>query len=367
MWYFFSACSYIYCLFLRKYQLNMKVENQIEAFLKLSEMLSDFVEGKKDKYGLEEICYRAENHNLWFTQKFIRLAMESISQMLNRTDMELLVNRYHLSLRPQKPKTIAVISAGNIPLVGFQDFFYVLISGNKYLGKLSQKDAILLRKIAEILVDLDAGFDSLIAFETELLKGFDAVIATGSNNSKRYFDYYFGKYPSIIRANRNSLAILPSDRQDDMYRELGKDIFYYFGLGCRSVSKLFVPRNFDFVKLLDQFQEFEYVKDTTKYFNNYEYNKSVFLLNKIPHFDTGFFLLTENSAIVSPISVVHYEYYDELEEVRNILNNQKDQLQCVVSTEDKGGFYVNPGQTQHPNLLQFADNVDVLEFLTQNF
>jgi len=251
--------------------------------------------------------------------------------------------------------------AGNIPMVGFHDLFTVLISGNKVNLKLSSKDDILIKKIIDILIMVKPEFKNYIKIENSHLKNFDGIIATGSNNTSRYFESYFRKYKNIIRKNRISFAILNGMESSEDIQNLGKDIFTYFGLGCRNVSKIFIPRNFNFSFLLENFKNFEFVKDHNKYKNNYDYNKAIFLLNNISHFDNGFVLLKEDKSFFSPISTIFYEFYDNLENLEFNLQFRKEEIQCVVGSSLKLKN-VNFGETQKPNLWDFADNIDTLEW-----
>ena len=253
--------------------------------------------------------------------------------------------------------------AGNIPLVGFHDFLSVLISGKVFKGKLSSQDEFLLPFLADKLIDIAPDFQSKIIFVSHLLKDFDAVIATGSNNSARYFDYYFGKYPHIIRRNRNSIAVIIGNETKEQMEKLADDVFLYFGLGCRSISKVFVPKGYDITLILDAFQHYAYLHEHTKYFNNYEYNKSIFLLNKVLHLDNGFCLLTQRDTYASPVSVLYYEEYDQLEVLEQRLMMEKEQVQCIVGGEKVNIEHENFGNSQYPALSEYADNVDIMSFL----
>jgi hypothetical protein len=217
--------------------------------------------------------------------------------------------------------------------------------------------------VAEKLVSIEPMFETKIGFESHVLKGFDAVIATGSNNSARYFDYYFGKYPHIIRQNRHSVAIITGNEGTDRLKELGKDVFNYFGLGCRNVSKVLLPENYPIPQLLDQFQSYYSILQHNKYVNNYEYNKSLYLINKQAHLDTGFLLLVENTALSSPVGVLHYEYYSDLNTAIRQLKTMEDQIQCVLSEEKGVNNAIIFGESQKPGLMDYADNVDVMRFL----
>ena len=344
----------------------MEISKRIEAFARLGEAIRDFLgEEATPIYGatLSAAVKRASVVNPWFTEEFVRMALSSWAEVLTAEKLYSFVAGRKFS--SQKPRRVAVITAGNIPLVGFHDFLSVLISGNIFVGKLSSKDNILLPALASVLIDLAPAFEGRIIFEKELLKNFDAVIATGSDNSARYFDYYFGKYPSVIRRNRSSVAVIHKGDGEAVYRELGKDIFYYFGLGCRSVSKIYVPEDFEFEPFMNALNAFENIAENTKYFNNYEYNKAVFLVNRTEHFDTGFLLLKEDESMSSAVATLNFEYYENEEALYRNLMLQKHKLQCLVSSKFDGDIVVKPGKTQFPALTDWADGINILEFLEQ--
>ena len=253
--------------------------------------------------------------------------------------------------------------AGNIPLVGFHDFLSVLISGNKYIGKLSSKDTVLFEAIIDILVNINPGLKSKIQLEKSTLKNFDAVIATGSNNSSRYFDYYFGKFRNIIRQNRNSIAVLTGNESGINLKKLADDMFLYFGLGCRNVSKIYIPENYDLTKLLPYFEGYSYLSDHNKYFNNFEYRRAIYLLNKEPCFDNGFSLFINSQQLAPPISVIYFDFYKNLHNLYNEILAQSGQIQCIVSEEDVFKERIDFGKTQEPGLMDYADNIDTIEFL----
>lgn len=309
---------------------------------------------------ISDALHTASYSNPWFIKPYINMAIKNIALMLQYDKLESWVSEYRFS---KKPKCIALIMAGNIPLVGFHDLLSVILSGNKAIIKLSSKDQILLPILKEILVDLNSDFEDLIVFENELMKNFDAVIATGSNNSSRYFEYYFGKYPSIIRRNRNSVAIIHQNDEKEIYKLIGSDILTYFGLGCRSVSKLYFPKGFEIPKFIKELSDFKFIADNFKYFNNYEYNKSIYLINGIPHLDNGFLIFKEDQSLASPVSVVHYEFYNDEYQLLSELKNQESLIQCVVSSKFEGVNIVKPGKSQSPELHEWADNIDVLRFL----
>lgn len=350
----------------------MSLAERANAFIELGNLLGQFVRGEfhgNDLKLFSEISsaiHESKIHNQWFTESSQMMAIKAISENLSSQSIAEYIAAMKIDT-PSSPKRIGVVMAGNIPLVGFHDFFSILISGNVFIGKLSSNDGFLLPLIANILIEIDSRFKDLIVFEPHLLRGIDAVIATGSNNSARYFIYYFGKYPSIIRKNRNSVAVIHEPDDADVLRRIGDDVFSYYGLGCRNVSKLLVPTQFDLNKILDAFMDFSFVRENNKYFNNYEYNKSIFLVNKVKHLDAGFLIFTEDSRYSSPISVLHYEFYENIVDVQNKLIIDSDRLQCVVSSKPLKLSTVKPGETQKPTLLEFADNVNVMSFLESLF
>jgi hypothetical protein len=304
--------------------------------------------------------------NSWFTEESVSFAMKNLGQILKVTTLEKWVKRYDPKLFEQKkPKTIGVIMAGNIPMVGFHDYLSVLISGHKLIAKLSSDDNILLPVIHNLLLKIEPAFRSTVTFAEGPVSGFDAVIATGSNNSSKYFEFYFGKYPHLIRKNRNSIAVLNGNETDEELRALCHDIFSYFGLGCRNVSKLFVPRNYRFDRFFEAAQDFVEVINHHKYRNNYDYVKAVYLVNKTPHLDNGFLILKEDTGISSPVSVLFYEHYQSTHELKELIKMKSESIQCVVSNSNINFLKKNiqPGKTQMPSLWDYADNVDTMEFL----
>src|SRR5690606_22445298 len=270
------------------------------------------------------------------------------------------IDKYHF--KDTNPKKVAVIMAGNIPLVGFHDFFCVLLAGHKVLVKQSSNDKHLLPYLAKYLEQVAPGFKDYIQFTDEKLSLFDAVIATGSDNTARYFEYYFKGKPSIIRKNRNSVAVLTGNETDAELERLSHDIFRYYGLGCRNVSKLFVPKNYDFDSFFKAMYAWHPIINETKYANNYDYNKAVYLMSEFDMLENGFLMVKEDSSYASPIATVFYEYYDTLDTLKKKLTTDAEQIQCVVAN----GFIENEiafGETQNPNLNDFADGVDTLAFL----
>ena len=304
----------------------------------------------------------SQSHNGWFTPEQVYFAINSWANALTEENLDKWLSPYDFS--NVKPKTVGLILAGNIPLVGFHDFLSVLISGHKVLVKTSSNDQHLIKFLANYLISVNPEIENYITFTDGKLENFDAVIATGSNNTARYFEFYFKDKPSIIRKNRNSVAVLTGNETYEDLVNLGEDIFRYFGLGCRNVSKLFVPKNYDFQPFFKAIYEYKDVIFYEKYSNNYDYNKAVFLMSNFKLLDNEFLTLKEDSSYASPISSVFYEYYESLEDIKKQLENDSDQIQCIVSkdiVENSIAF----GETQKPNLWDYADTIDTLAFLQQ--
>jgi len=323
----------------------MKLSERIDAFAKLGNVLHSIEEGDKNT-----LFVQAGNSNAWFIPESCELALKGISKFLVKGDLGEWLKSYEMKTGPSKQ--VGVVMAGNIPLVGFHDLLCVLISGHRLAAKLSSQDTVLMRFVIEQLLKIEPRFGEQISL-VERMNDVDAVIATGSDNTSRYFEYYFRSKPHIIRKNRSSCAVLSGSETDQQLVDLGRDVFSYFGLGCRNVSKLFVPAGYDFSKLLDLWQVYEGISNHHKYVNNYDYNKSILLINGTPHLDNGFALITENEALVSPISVVYYQVGTP------DVNSEK--IQCIVGS---GSKQVPFGKTQEPGLADYADNVDTMKFLT---
>jgi hypothetical protein len=349
----------------------MTLKQRADAFIELGkQMKAVFAEEihtlspqQQDlKAVIEQVC----SSNPWFIPEFSRHAVRSISEMLNADSL----NRWLLeesTISPDEPlKRIGVVMAGNIPAVGFHDFLCVLISGNLIQVKLSSDDHLLIPAIARLLIAIEPQFETRIQFVSGKLEQIDAVIATGSNNTSRYFEYYFGKYPSIIRKSRSSIAVLSGNETTEELSGLLDDLFLYFGLGCRNVTKLYVPAGYDFIPLLDlSNSKADLLLSHNKYYNNYEYNKAVFLVNGTQHLDTGYLLVKEDTALHSPIGVIHYETYTSVNEVINTLASIDETLQCVVSKIEGISSAVRFGKSQQPALNEYADHVNTLNFLIQ--
>lgn len=333
----------------------MELERRIEAFARLGKFIATIEEEEKN-----HLRDKAKSHNGWFTQESVDFALEGILRYLDEEKIRKWLSAYPVPPENWTPRKVGAVMAGNIPLAGFHDALCILITGNILQAKLSSQDPFLPKYLFEQLLEIEPGFLSKIEI-TEKLAGFDAVIATGSDNSSRYFDYYFGKYPGIIRKNRTACAVISNNDGPEDFKNLGADVFRYFGLGCRNVSKLFVPAAFDFHSLIDAWKHFDHVMDNHKYANNYHYNRSIALVNQTPHLDSGFVLLLESEELVSPVSTIHYEYYDDPAAIR--MDTIRNKLQCVVSRD---GWFENSlpfGSAQLPELWHYADNIDTLDFL----
>ena len=349
----------------------MDLKQRITAFANLGQFLTDFLlkNPKTELQGIdfeklteefEAVIETAYRQNAWFTPEHINMALHSWAEALQEASLKNWLNKYRIT--NEAPKTVAVIMAGNLPLVGFHDFLSVLVTGHKLLAKLSSDDKLLLPFLAKVLTRLEPGFTDAITFTEERLTDFDAVIATGSNNTARYFEYYFKNKPHIIRKNRNAVAVLTGDETHEQLVALGNDIFGYFGMGCRSVSKLFVPKAYNFEAFFKAMFEHQEVINHHKYANNYDYNKAVYLMSLFPILDNEFMILKEDENFSSPISVVFYERYDSTKELKKLLNAKRKDIQCIVAA----GFEENEvafGQAQHPKLYDYADGVDTVAFL----
>jgi hypothetical protein len=302
-------------------------------------------------------------HNAWFTPESVLQAVTAIGHMLNPADLQTWISKYNLD-NDAEPKQVGLILAGNIPLVGFHDVLCVLASGNHALIKASSQDARLIKSVLERLVVIDGSFADQFSF-VERLANFDAIIATGSNNSSRYFDYYFGKVPNIIRKNRNSIALLTGDETAEQLHNLGHDIFDYYGLGCRNVSKMLVPKDYVLNFFFESIEDYKGIIHHHKYNNNYDYNKSIYLVNSDKHFDNGFLMLKQDERMASPLAVVYFDYYDDLASAQKTLQEQNENIQCIVTNAaiDVPNQVVTFGQSQHPALWDYADGIDTMEFL----
>ena len=348
----------------------MDLQQRINAFVKLGAFLSQFKQDdikKNDAVigndlffdGFKHQIKLAKEHNGWFTQNNILFSLESWSNALTNKAINQWTDKYNFN--SMDSKTVAIIMAGN-PLVGFHDFLSVLVSGHSVLVKQSSNDKHLLPFLAKYLEVIEPSFKGKIKFTEEKLEDFDAVIATGSDNTARYFEYYFKDKPSIIRKNRNSVAVLTGTETKEQLEALSDDIFRYYGLGCRNVSKLFVPNGYNFEAFFAAVYKWHSIIHENKYANNYDYNKAVYLMSEFDLLENGFLMIKEDESYASPIATLFYEYYENSNDLGRKLAASKDNIQCIVAK----GFSNNEikfGDTQKPQLWDYADNVDTVEFL----
>lgn len=343
----------------------------ITSFIELGQFLSQFKENsikRNEEVKNNDLFFdkmvglieSSQSYNGWFTPENIYFSLDSWSNALTEENLSKWLSNYDFS--NVEPKNVGLILAGNIPLVGFHDLLSVLISGHNAIVKLSSNDQQLIKLIVDYLIALDERFKEKIIFTEGKLENFDAVIATGSNNTARYFEYYFKDKPNIIRKNRNSVAILTGNESKEELIALGEDVFRYFGLGCRNVSKIFIPKDYDFKLFFEAMFTQGDVIHYEKYANNYDYNKAVFLMSNFKLLDNEFLLLKEDNGYASPIGSLFYENYDSLEDLHARLQNDNEKIQCIVSKELES-HHVPFGKTQKPELWDYADNVDTLSFL----
>ena len=334
----------------------MKLSERIDAFNELGERLNNLSPEEKGY-----LTNQAHSKNPWFIPENVQYTLKHITNSLKKENLIRWLEPYN----PEntKDKKIGVVMAGNLPFVGFHDYLSVLISGNKLLAKLSHQDEFLPKKITKYLIEIAPEYAERIEF-VDRLKNFDAIIATGSDNTSRYFEYYFSKYPNIIRKNRTSLAIISGNEDKDDLFMTGDDIFRYFGLGCRNISKFYLPEGYQIEKLIQSWEDWKEIINHHKYANNYDYNKSVFLMNQTPHLDNGFCLLQENEALFSPLAVIFYEFYKNNEDLNHKLNQWKGKIQCIVADHAWHPESIPFGMAQKPALWDYADNVDTMKFLT---
>ncbi|RTZ04901.1 acyl-CoA reductase [Flavobacterium bomense] len=349
----------------------MTLETKKSVFVELGKFLSQFSENNTLKNptvlhneaffdAFVDLIQLSQSHNGWYTPENVYFSIHSWAEALTEKNLNQWLSSYTIPI--QESENIALILAGNIPLVGFHDFLSVLITGNNVLVKTSSNDQHLLPFLAKYIIAVQPGLAKNITFVDGKLENFDAVIATGSNNTARYFEYYFKDKPSIIRKSRNSVAVLTGNETQEQLTALGEDIFRYFGLGCRNVSKLFVPKGYSFVPFFEAIFVYQDVIHYEKYANNYDYNKAVFLMSNFKLLDNGFLTLKEDQSHASPISSVFYEFYDDINELKTKLKLESEQIQCVVADrtiDDNVAF----GQTQNPQLWNYADNTDTISFL----
>jgi hypothetical protein len=344
----------------------MNLKERINILSKLNVIFTDLV-GEKDWSGFENglteseylvlknAIFNAKIYNQWFTKDSVFEAFNALLVWLDEKKLNDWLVKYKFT---DNPKTVAIIMAGNIPMVGFHDLISVFLSGHKVIAKLSSNDKILIPAIVNVMRILNPGVEKWIELTEEKLPKFDAVIATGSDNSALYFESYFGKYPHIIRKNRTSIAVLNGSETKEELKELGKDIFTFYGLGCRNVSKILIPKGYN----IDQFFEaiFDYgdIINHNKYANNYDYNKAVYLMNLVEILDNNFLILKEDDSLHSPLGVLFYQTYESKKDLDNYLELNKDNIQAIV-----GKDYIPFGQAQCPALNDYADGIDTMAFL----
>ncbi|GJH41081.1 acyl-CoA reductase [Capnocytophaga sp. HP1101] len=329
-------------------------QKNINNLVQLGELLSE-------TESFSDIFEKAEQQNSWFTRANVAFAFKSWSEALSENKVRKWLSAYEIP-KATTPKKVLIVMAGNLPLVGFHDLLCVLVAGHKAIVKLSSDDRVLLPYLMEQLKAFAPEWTASVVFTDDKVTDYDAVIATGSDNTARYFEYYFGKKPHIIRKNRHSVAVLTGGETTEQLQDLGKDIFLYYGLGCRSVSKLFVPEGYNFDLLFQAIYPYKDIIEEQKYANNYDYNKAVYLMSLYKLLENGFLLLKEDERYGSPIATLFYEYYTDKEALKGKLATDRKEIQCVVAdnfTEDEVAF----GQTQTPQLWDYADGVDTLGFL----
>lgn len=309
-----------------------------------------------------EFIEQAFYKNPWFTAENIKLSFNGLIRYLEEDKIRTWLKRYDFT--KVNPKNVGIVMAGNIPLVGVHDMICVLLSGNRLVAKLSSQDEILIPLIADELEKIDPEIKNYLKF-VDKLKEVDAVIATGSDNTSRYFHYYFSKIPNIIRKNRTSIAVLNGDEKPDELKLLGTDVFSYFGLGCRNVSKIFIPEGYDIKVLISSFENFNHLINHNKYNNNYSYQRSIFLVNMTKHLDSGFALYQQCENLVSPISIIYYDYYKDIDSLKNLLLPIKNKIQCIVSRPGLFDESVKFGNAQNPEIWDYADNIDTMKFLCE--
>ena len=340
----------------------MNINERTELISEIGEFLKNYLDEKYDNkkddnlIEFEKVIKKAQSNNSWFTDENIKINLTYWSKKLIKTNLNQWLSKYNL--KDTSRKNIAIIMAGNIPLVGFHDFICVFLAGHNSIIKLSSNDKYLI----PFLLNLVKFPSDKVVYLDGMLKDYDAVIATGSDNTSRYFEYYFKNKQSIIRKNRNSIAILDGNETDEDLKSLSHDILTYFGLGCRSVSKLYVPKGYNFDSFFNSIFAYKDLINNHKYANNYDYNKAIYLMSEYKFLDNGFFMIKEGNEMHSPISTINYEYYDNISHLSEKIKQQEENIQCVVSNIKFEGR-IDFGETQNPSLNQYADNIDVMNFL----
>lgn len=342
----------------------MNTENQVLGLTRLSQYIKDFLNKNQEDYNdndsdFELLLKRSEIENPWFTIENQKFALKQWTDLLTEENIADWLKEYQIS---KTTKRVGLILAGNIPLVGFHDVISVVLSNHIPVIKLSSKDKYMIPCLLKKWNEFSEGN---VSFEfVEKLENFDAVIATGSNNTARYLEYYFKNHLNIIRKNRTSIAVLKGDETEGELKLLAEDIFRYFGLGCRNVTRLFIPQDFVLDRLFESFLDFQEIINHNKYANNYDYNRAVYLLNQDKFWDNNFVMLKEDEKLFSPLSVINFSRYSSLDEVKSFIAENEENIQCVVAKDELGLDSIKLGEAQNPGLNTYADNVDTMKFLS---
>lgn len=342
------------------------LEKRVDTFHKLGELFKNISEGKKESLYKEwsdkfsEAITSAYQYNNWFTKDNIVLSLKNWSKELNNKNLFSWIKKYNT--KDCSDKTVAIIMAGNLPLVGFHDFICATLLNYNCLIKLSSDDKILFPLIVDFMNFISPGFKNKINFTEQPLKNFNGVIATGSDSSFKYFEYYFKNYPKLLRRNRHSIAILDGNESKKNLNDLAGDIFNYFGMGCRSVSKIFIPDNYNFDLLFNSLYKFKDIINHNRYANNYDYNKAVYLMSEQKFTENGFVMLKEDKKLGSPIACLFYEKYNSYSELKKYIRLEKRSLQCIVTNLNISNS-ITFGESQTPKIDNYADNVDTINFL----
>lgn len=341
----------------------MNIESRVLGLNKLSAYITEFLAKNSEYYNendveFQQVLKKSEIENPWFTADNQKYALKQWSELLTEENINEWLQRYSPS---KTSKKVGLILAGNIPLVGLHDVISVILSNHIPLIKLSSKDKTMLPFLLKKWKEFS---EETIDFEfVERLENFDAVIATGSNNTARYLEYYFKNHLSIIRKNRTSIAVLKGDETEEELKLLAHDIFQYFGLGCRNVTRIFIPQDFVIDRLFESFIDFKEIINHNKYANNYDYNRAVYLLNQDKFWDNNFVMLKEDAQLFSPLSVINFSRYSSLDEVKDFIAENEENIQCVVAKNELGIDSIQFGEAQNPGLNTYADNVDTMKFL----
>ncbi len=339
----------------------IQLEQRIFALDRLGEFLRNINPNDSNYDSLFEVINRAKNVNGWFSSKNVLYAFSQWGDCLNTKNLTKWTNSYTFLKKP--PKTVGLVLAGNIPLVGFHDVVSVLVSGHKALIKCSSSDPLLIPFLIKKIQEFEPSFVKSVEFTKDRFKNLDGIIATGSNNAARYFEYYFSKVPNLIRSNRNGIAILDGSETKQQLEALANDIVQYYGLGCRSTAKIFIPYKYDLNIIFGALYPHSHLMDSDKFANNYDYNKAVYLMSQSNILDNGFFILKEDSTYSSPVACLHYEYYKDLQTLEKKLIKEQDSIQCITSNQEKEKHFAF-GKAQHPKLWDYADGKNTLDFLT---